>query len=74
MIALILFSFALILVSDIPDLVRVKNWKDTLVFSVIFVTGLVISILLYAGIQLPSPVTGFRYLYEDVFKLSYKNW
>lgn len=74
MIALILISFALILISDVPDLFRVKNWRDTLVFSVIFGTGLIISILLYAGVNIPSPVTGFRILYEDIFKLSYKNW
>jgi len=74
MIILILAAFALILLADVPDLIRIRNWKDTVVFSVILITGLVISILLYADVKLPSPVTGFRILYEDVFKLSYKNW
>lgn len=74
MIILILFAFALIILGEVPNLIRVKSWKDSVLFSVILTIGFVTAILLYIGVDIPSPIVGVRHLFEDVFKLSYKIW
>lgn len=60
---LVVIAFSLIAVSDLPTLVRKKRLREVLSFSVIWLIGLVLSLVRTFGGELPNPVR----LIEHIF-------
>jgi hypothetical protein len=56
MIVLILLGFVIVALLQIPDLIRNKWWREMIAFTILWFTGLILSIILSLGITLP-PVT-----------------
>jgi len=56
MIALLLLGFAGIALIQIPSLVHKQWWWELIVFTIFWLSGLILSVLLSLGVKLP-PVT-----------------
>jgi len=71
MIILLLIAFALIAIMDLPKLIKEKQRKEIVVYLSLFAFAFTISFLLVIGIQIPSPVTGIKYIVKDILHLNY---
>ena len=71
MIIALLAAFIVVALINVPGLVREKRWKDLWVYSGVYVLTLTISVLMVLGVQIPSPIMGIEYLFENVLHLSY---
>lgn len=61
----------LIAVLEIPPLIKKRLFREFAVFLVLFVFGLAVTVLFGLSGNLPSPITGAKYLIEDVLRISY---
>jgi hypothetical protein len=57
MIALLLLGFGIVAIIQIPGLVRKQWWRELNVFLLLWATGLILSILMAAGVKLPEITT-----------------
>lgn len=64
MLLLLCLAFLVMLLLDLPALLRKKQWRELTVFMVLWVLGLVMSSLLTIGVKLPSPVKGIKYVID----------
>jgi len=53
MIALLLIGFAILALLQVPSLVRKRWWKELICFAVLWLMGLIFSVMLSRGINLP---------------------
>lgn len=72
MIIIIIVSFAIIAIMDLPELIKNRYRLDFAIYSLIFVFALILSLLLMAGITIPSPIMWFEHIIKDVLHLNYK--
>lgn len=68
-----LFAALVVLIGvfEIPPLIQKRLFRELAVFLVLFVFGLAVTILFGLTGNLPSPITGAKYLIEDVLRISY---
>jgi hypothetical protein len=64
---LVIGAYALIGLVDVPTIIRFKQWRVLALYVVIFSAGLVISILLVRGVEVPSLLEALEDLFESVF-------
>jgi len=55
--ALLLLGFGIVALIQIPGLVRKQWWRELTAFLVLWAAGLILSILLAVGVQLPQVTT-----------------
>jgi len=70
--ALVFVAFTVIALIDLPSLLRAKNKRITIFYSLIFLVALTLYILNATGLKLPSPLGGVENLFKNVFHLSYE--
>lgn len=68
---LIIFGLAAIALYDLPELIRKRRWADLSVFCILYVGGAALALLLYFGVDIPSPIRGVQYLLGEVLHLKY---
>lgn len=71
MIVLIWLIFVGIFFLDVPEIVRNKNWKEGIVFGVLFCFALVLCTMQGLGVQLPRLAVGIEKVFKDILHLSY---
>ncbi|NLU50705.1 MAG: hypothetical protein GXX09_09945 [Syntrophomonadaceae bacterium] len=64
MIILLIFIFLVIILIDVPPLVKQRMWKDLAAFSVLFIIGVVYSLGVFYDWPLPNPVKGLEMLFR----------
>jgi len=72
MIVLLLISFVIIALISVPKLIREKQWRELIVYSGLFAIAVTLSVLLFYGVPVPSPIKGVQYIIKDVLHLNYK--
>lgn len=72
MIILLMITFAVIGIIEVPGLVKQKHWRDLAVFSAFFIFAFILALLQSMGIKIPSPIKGIVYLIKDVLHLNYQ--
>jgi hypothetical protein len=65
-IILVVIAFALIAGFQTPGLIKKKEWKDLVVFGILWLTGFVLSFLLSLNVQLPSPAKMIMSLWDSI--------
>ena len=55
MLLLLILTFIIILIFELPGLIRKKYWKDLTVFLALLIIAFVLSLLQTIGIIIPSP-------------------
>lgn len=71
MIYLILATFAVIALLEIPRMVSQKWWRELIVFCCLFVSALISCIVLVVDGTLPSPLVWILKFMQDTLHLSY---
>ena len=56
----VLIGFALIAFFQIPGLVKKKEWRELVIFSIFLFVGFSLNLLMSFGIKLPSPAEGYK--------------
>lgn len=72
MLIVIIIAFIIIAIMDLPALIKSKQRPDLIIYSVFFVSTLILAMLLLFGIAIPSPIKGAQYFIKDIFHLGYK--
>ncbi len=60
MILLLIISFLGIAFLDMPKLIKNKDKKEIIVFSIFFIFAFVMSLLHILGVKIPSPMQGIQ--------------
>lgn len=69
MIALLLVGFAILALLQIPSLVRKRWWRELICFAVLWFMGLILSIMVSMGINLPPITTIINKFITETFGL-----
>jgi hypothetical protein len=67
---LLVGAFALIAVYEIPGMVKERHWRDLSAFSALLLFTLVLSILLYARVDVPNPVKWIEAVVHSLTKIT----
>ena len=60
----ILFVFSVIIWLEVPDLVQKKLWRELIAFSVLVLIGMLLTIPMTLGINIPSPNDALAVLFK----------
>lgn len=71
---LISAAFALVILVELPGMIRHKLTREMVMFFVLLALAATIVIIEAAGLELPSPMQLARYFLEDVVGLSYSKF
>jgi len=67
---LALAAFVLITLFEVPGILKRQHYRDLIVFTVLVLTGLVLSMVMLAGISVPSPVDALTMLTDYLSEYS----
>ncbi|MEA5015054.1 MAG: hypothetical protein VB099_10880 [Candidatus Limiplasma sp.] len=67
MIFLIACVFACISLVDLPVIVRLKKWRELIVFILLLAPALIFALLLSLGVKIPSTLDALGALFEQTF-------
>lgn len=64
---IIVCVYIVFLLIDFLPLIKEKKWKELVIFSVVFFSSLLISILLIQGVKIPSPAKPIEEIVTAIF-------
>jgi hypothetical protein len=65
-------GLGLVLIADLPAILKRKDKRELIVYSVILLLVLVSGLVFLYGARLPSPVKLLQSFYRDILGLSFK--
>ncbi|MBE3519383.1 MAG: hypothetical protein IMW97_03660 [Firmicutes bacterium] len=68
-ILLLILAFAAIAAYEIPEIVRKREWKELVVFSVLLLIGFTVSFFQTIGVKVPNPVKGIELIVKKIANL-----
>ena len=75
MIVFLIAAFAVILIVEVPAMIKKKQWRELAVYSVLMAIAIVVSVMYVLDLNVPNPVKNSQYtvkaLVEHLFGLSY---
>ncbi len=66
-----LLIYALIILLNVPGLIKRREWRELTVFFVFYVIAFVLGLMYVLDIPIPSPMKGLQYLISDKLGLKY---
>lgn len=72
MIFLLLSVFIGVILFEVPSLIRKKQWRELIVFSILLSIAFVMALLQTIGVKLPNPSKGIDFLVRDILHLNYQ--
>jgi hypothetical protein len=70
-VVLVILVFIVIALLDVPNLIKSKEWKELIVFSLFFIMGFSLAFLMAIGVKLPSPILAVQSFIENGLNLHY---
>lgn len=67
----VIFVFTVIALLDVPNLIKSKEWKELIAFSLFFIMAFSLAFLMAIGVKLQSPVLAVQNFIENVLNLHY---
>ena len=71
MIFLLIAAFVILILYEVPGLIRNKYWKELAVFSFLIAIAFFISVMGILRIPIPNPVRETQYFVKRLMHLSY---
>jgi hypothetical protein len=71
MIILVIIIFALLALSDFPQLIKNRKWHEVTVLSCLYIFVFTLAVLQSLNVVLPSPAKGIQYFIINVLHLGY---
>ena len=72
MIVLLILVFAVLILYEVPGLIRNKQWRELAVYSVLISLAFTISLLQTLNVKILNPVRDVQYFVSDILHLRYK--
>ncbi|MDP4146216.1 MAG: hypothetical protein Q8936_17310 [Bacillota bacterium] len=72
MVFLLIIIFIVIILFDVPEMIKKEYWRELKVYSVFLIIAFTMSIFLVTGLPIPNPVKGMEYVVKDILHLNYK--
>jgi hypothetical protein len=69
MIFLLVILYAVLILIDVPPLIREKSRRELIVYCVLISLAFAIALLLILHVKMPNPVKSTQYVVKDFFKL-----
>lgn len=66
-----LLIYALIILINVPGLIKRREWRELTVFFVFYVIAFALGLMYVLDIPIPSPMKGLQYLISDKLGLKY---
>jgi len=66
LVLLVISSFIIIGLIEVPGLIKKKQQRELIAFSVLLVPGMVIAIMLSLNMKVPNPVTGIEFIVQHM--------
>ena len=68
---LFLLIYILIIVLNVPGLIKKREWKELAAFSVLYIIAFVLGLMYVLDIPVPSPMKGLQHLIVDIMGIKY---
>ena len=68
MVLLLILVFIIIILYEVPELIKKKYWRELIVFSALLTIGFVLSLLQTLGYTIPSPVEAIENIINTFIK------
>jgi hypothetical protein len=68
---LLILIYGFIIIVNVPGLIKRKEWKELIAFSVLYVIAFALGLMYVLDIPIPSPMKGLQHLIVDIFGLEY---
>jgi len=68
---ILIVVYILILVLNVPGLIKRKEWRELTAFSVLYVIAFTLGLLYVLDVPIPSPMKGLQHLIADVLGIKY---
>jgi hypothetical protein len=72
MIIIVIGSFTIIALMDMPELIKNRYRLDLVIYLLLFILALIFSLMLMVGAVIPSPIKWFEHIIKDVLHLNYR--
>jgi len=63
--------YALIIIINVPGLIKRKEWRELTVFSVLYIIAFALGLMYVLDIPIPSPMKGLQHLFVDILGIKY---
>ena len=71
MIVLLVAAFAVIVIIEVPGLIKKRHWRELTVFSVILAIAFFISVMQLMHIEIWNPVRDSQFFVKSLFPFGY---
>ncbi len=65
---LLIIAFIIIILFEVPPLIKKKYWRELIAFSLFLGFGFFLSLLLVLGVDIPSPAKEIEGVIKMIFK------
>jgi len=66
--------YAIILIINVPGLIKRKEWRELIAFFVFYTIAFVLGLMYVLDITIPSPMKGLNCLISDLLGLKYPKY
>jgi hypothetical protein len=66
-----IIAFAIMIMIEVPGLIKKKYWRELVVFSVLITVTFAVSLLQMLNIEIPNPVRDTQYFVKNLLHLGY---
>lgn len=71
MIFLLVATFAVLVMLEVPGIIQEKQWSSLAVYSVLMTLAFVVCLMYVLDVDIPNPVKNTQYYIKDLFPFSY---
>lgn len=72
MIFLLILVFTVLILYEVPGIIRNKQWRELVVYSALISLAFTVSLLQTLNVKIPNPVRDAQYFVSDLLHLRYK--
>jgi len=67
----LLLIYALIIIINVPGLVKRKEWRELTAFFILYIIAFALGLMYVLDIPIPSPMKGLQHFIADVLGIKY---
>lgn len=72
MVFLLIVIFVVIVLLEVPNLIKNKYWRELKVFSVLLLAAFMLSLFYIVDLPIPNPTKWAEYIVKDILHLNYR--
>lgn len=72
MVFLLIVIFVVIVLLEVPNLIKNKYWRELKVFSALLLAAFILSLFYIIDLTIPNPTKWVEYIIKDILHLNYR--